>query len=383
MRDAVLPVPSIHPDNHRLRAEFLAELRASGLPEHQVRQRHATTDHLLLMAGDRALAHMTVAELKALLGTTTHRMTGAPLSAERHRKVYAHARELLGFALDRHPQAFKRLQRHHLRHLRLDALPEMPASMLRRPFYTLDEMQSLARLDLCAQVTLWRAQACACLQYLGGLRIGSVATLPICAIDCAALRVQQDPRLGVRTKLRKRATTVLLDLPEIVTPVRAWLDFLQEQHITAQAMFFNVFTAADPPCPTDAPPGRHRAIALARDYRQLCAYAGLPYRGSHALRHGHIVHCARQCRDLSDFTALSQNVMHSDVRVTMHYAAMSEQSVAGQYRHFTALEPDYTPKSVDARCTRDEISSLLRSGEPSQEQRQLLKALMHELVEHL
>lgn len=374
---------TIHPDNHRLRAEFLAELRASGTPEHQVRQRQSTTDHLLLVAGERALTRMTVTDLKTLIGTTTHRLTGAPLSAERHRKVYAHARELLSFALDRHPQTFARLQQQHLRHLRPDALPEMAASTIRRPFYTLEEVCSLARLDLCAHLTLWRAQACACLQFLGGLRIGSVATLPLCAIDCETLRIQQDPRLGVRTKLRKRAVTVLLDLPDILTPVRAWLNYLRQQQVTAQAMFFNVFTPTDPPLPSDTPPGAHRAIALARDYRQLCAHADLPYRGSHALRHGHIVHCARQCRDLSDFTALSQNVMHSDVRVTMHYAAMSEQSVAEQYRHFIALPLEHAPGNVDAHCASDKISSLLRSGEGGPEQRQLLKALMHELVEQL
>jgi integrase len=383
MRDATL---ALHPDNHRLRTEFLAALRASGMPEHQVRQRQSTTDHLLLVAGERPLARMSVADLKTLIGTTTHRITGAPLSAERHRKIYAHARELLGFALDQQPHAFARVQRQHLRHLRPDTFPETLTSTVRRPFYTLAEMHVLAQLDLRAKVTLWRAQACACLQFLGGLRIGSLATLPLCAIDCETLRVQQDPRLGVRTKLRKRAVTVLLDLPDILTPVRAWLDYLRQQQVAAQAMFFNVFTLTDSPLPSDAPPGAHRAIALARDYRQLCAYAGLPYRGSHALRHGHIVHCARQCRDLSDFTALSQNVMHSDVRVTMHYAAMSEQSVAEQYYHFTALAPGAIPKggdAGDARYAKDEIATLLRSGEPSLEQRQLLKTLMHELVEQL
>jgi integrase len=372
---------TIHPDNYRLRAEFLAELRAGGTPEHHVRQRQSTTDHLLLVAGEHALTKMNVSDLKMLLATATNRINGDSLSRERCRKVYAHARELLNYALDRHPHEFMRIQRQHVRYLCLSADQNLAASV-RRPFYTIEDVRALARIDPCGNVTLWRAQACACLQFLGGLRIGSVATLPVCAIDCEALHIQQDPRLGVRTKLRKRATTVLLNLPDILVPVRAWLNFLQK-HVSDQGMFFNVFTPTDPPQLTDEPPGAHRAIALARDYKQLCAHAGLPYRGSHALRHGHIMHCARQCRDLSDFTALSQNVMHSDVRITMHYAAMSEQSVAEQYRHFTALEPDYTPKSVDARCTRDEISSLLRSGELGQEQRQLLKALMHELVEHL
>jgi hypothetical protein len=182
--------------------------------------------------------------------------------------------------------------------------------------------------------------------------------------------------------MRKRAITVMLDLPDILSPVRAWLDFLRNR-VTAQAMFFNVFTAADPPQVTDELPGAYRGIALARDYKQLCAHAKVPYRGSHALRHGHIVYCARQCHDLTDFTALSQNVMHSDVRVTMHYAAMSEQSVAQQYRHFVTPERADPPRSVDTHSTVEAMSTLLRSDDASDEQRRMLKLLMHELVEKL
>lgn len=372
----------IHPDNHRLRAEFLADMRANGVPEHQVRQRQSTTDHILLLAGGRALAVMTLADLKALLGTATNRVNGNALSGERLRKVYAHARELLDFALDRHPREFARIQRRHVKHLCPDAGEGHSAASVRRPFYMLEEVRALARLDLRRNVTLWRAQACACLQFLGGLRIGSVATLPVCAVDCDQLRVHQDPQLGVRTKLRKRATTVLLDMPDILVPARAWLDYLG-RHVTGRAMFFNVFTTTDPPHLTNDPPGAHRAIALARDYKQLCAHAGLPYRGSHGLRHGHIVHCARQCRDLSDFTALSQNVMHSDVRVTMHYAAMSEQSVAQQYRRFAALDTTGLVPGSDVRGSAEMLSGLLRSGEASDEQRRMLKALVHEIVELL
>ena len=339
----------IHPDNYRLRMDFLDYCRAGGMSEAAIQHRSSTLLHLLRCAGDKPLAEYTVGELKALLLTTRRlRKDGAGLSHERLRKVFEHSRELLEFACVMQGKRFHRIDHRHLRNLKLYkaqavTLPQgATQSDDRRPYYTIEEMEQIAALDLTDDLLLWRAQACACLEYAGGFRIAAVATLPLRAIDLTHLRLQQDPKLGVRTKNAKYGMTMLLDVDGLLAPVRSWHQFLSEI-VSDRAMFYNVFdlhhNSTGVLQPTDNPPGKHRAVALADDYPKLCERAGVPYRGSHAFRHGHIVYCARRCKNLADFSALSKNVMHSDLRTTMLYAQMANDEVAAQYP-FVPLDDD-------------------------------------------
>ncbi len=49
-------------------------------------------------------------------------------------------------------------------------------------------------------------------------------TLPLEAVDLEKLAVKQWPKLGVKTKFQKHATTFLLPIPELLRVVRAWDD---------------------------------------------------------------------------------------------------------------------------------------------------------------
>ena len=377
----------IHPDNYRLRMDFLAYCRSGGMSAAAVQPRSATTLHLLRCAGNRPLSDYSVGDLKALLPTASHlRQAGASLSHERLRKVFEHSRELLEFACLTQNKRFSRIDHRHLRNLKLDkahyltnAVPGVSIAEDRRPFYTLEELLQIAGLDLTGDLMLWRAQACACLEFAGGLRIGAVATLPLYAINLDTLRVRQDPKIGVHTKNAKYGLTMLLDIGELLAPVRSWAAYLAKR-ATDQAMFYNVFDRRFDmnglQQPTNNPPGNHRAIALADDYPKLCARAGVPYRGSHAFRHGHIVYCARRCKDLADFSALSKNVMHSDLRTTMLYAQMGSDEVASQYRVFSqpAAPGSDLSNSVDA------LSKVVNTFSGDSNQQALMGALLGSLT---
>ena len=92
-----------HPNNCKLRLDFLADCRANGMDEHRVQQRYATTEHLIRQADDKELWEYNIGELKQLLADTqalSSGQVGKPLSHERLRKVFLHARELLTYASD-------------------------------------------------------------------------------------------------------------------------------------------------------------------------------------------------------------------------------------------------------------------------------------------
>ena len=114
-----------HPSNCKLRLDFLADCRANGMDEHRVQQRYATTEHLIRQAGDKELCEYNIGELKQLLADAqalSSNRVGKPLSHERLRKVFLHARELLTYAREVHPTRFKQ----HPRHLKNLQIP-LPA----------------------------------------------------------------------------------------------------------------------------------------------------------------------------------------------------------------------------------------------------------------
>jgi hypothetical protein len=50
--------------------------------------------------------------------------------------------------------------------------------------------------------------------------------------------------------------------------------------------------------------------------RLLFAKANLPYKSPHKFRHGHAVYALQRARNMADYKAISQNLMHDDIRIT-------------------------------------------------------------------
>ena len=67
-----------------------------------------------------------------------------------------------------------------------------------------------------------RIRAAACFWFLSGIRIGAFVTLPLSAVDLDNLTVKQWPKLGVKTKFSKHATTFLSGIPKLLEVARAW-----------------------------------------------------------------------------------------------------------------------------------------------------------------
>jgi integrase len=67
---------------------------------------------------------------------------------------------------------------------------------------------------------------------------------------------------------------------------------------------------------SSAQPGKNRHIQLARRLRKLSQLLGVEYKSPHKFRHGHAVYALLQAKDMADYKAISQNLMHSNIRVT-------------------------------------------------------------------
>jgi len=101
--------------------------------------------------------------------------------------------------------------------------PRQPQISSENVFVSLDEVQKLLTTPVPEEsLALLRDKAAAAMLFLSGMRASAFTTLPIEAVDLDNLKLRQWPELGVHTKNGKKATTFLLNIPEILAPVRQW-----------------------------------------------------------------------------------------------------------------------------------------------------------------
>ncbi|NJM42598.1 MAG: hypothetical protein HC853_18575 [Anaerolineae bacterium] len=249
------------------------------------------------------------------------------------RKIYEVARQMLELGRNAYPQLYKTVS---IRELKRWVGPAPEA----QPCYEWEDVLKVAQLEV-ADDDLWlrRAQAAFCLQAASAARAHALVTLPLKAIDLDGLWVRQDPSLGVWTKNDARATTCLIDMPQLLIPVRNWYTFLM-QRVGSSALFFNPLNRADGGLvPTQKLAGDNRVNALIDDYQALCPIAGIPYRGTHGLRRFHIGFILMRCKDVGDFQVFSHNVMHKRLSTTELYIKPKQDKLASRYRQFASSAP--------------------------------------------
>jgi integrase len=186
-------------------------------------------------------------------------------------------------------------------------------------FITLDEIMVLAHLNIPEDNhMLLREQAACCMLFLSAMRSNAFGSLPIRAVDLKNMAIHQWPKWGVRTKNGKHATTYLLNIPELLKPVFRWDEFVQS-NLPPNAMWYTPFdtnTFGSKRVLSPAPAGKNRKTAVARGIRKLFNLTDLPYKSPHKFRHGHAVHALLGAKTMANYKAISQNLMHSNIKVT-------------------------------------------------------------------
>jgi integrase len=394
---------TVHPDNAARWKAWLSHLgahRKPGATDSDWRLRMGSTQHLITALGNVPLTQMNFHVLCERLLRAVKRSADEPnarLSFERMRKVMDHSREFLAWSMRQTPDAFKHMTQADLERMRIqrvhyeqllarDGSP--PAPVRERAHYSREVLLMLASANLDYDVRLSRARACACLQYLAGMRVTAAATLSFACIDLDRLVVHQLPALGVRTKGGAAGITPLMADDAVLAPVRRWHAFANA-HVPPNAPFFAVLTRAKPPqfLPvSNRDVGARRGLALDDDYAALFKHLGLAYHGSHAFRRSHILHMVQRCRDMNDFLAVSETVLHSNVRTTQGYAGLSVEKRRDIYHGLVARESKLNADCADnadrdaGELTLAQCRALLRDRQLSPPARRMLAELITEIV---
>jgi site-specific recombinase XerC len=193
-----------------------------------------------------------------------------------------------------------------LRVKRISTIPKV------RDVVSLDEILAISKAPVL-NIEERRARASLVFLYLSGMRIGAFVSLPMKLIDLDNRSVMQYPSLGVRTKNSKHSITYLLDIPELLSVVRAWCAELA--FLDFDVFYFPLFSPAGG-FSSDPVIGKHRANLARRNFKDWLDRVGLPYHSPHKFRHGHVHYGLQRSKDMADFKAVSLNVMHSSVKTT-------------------------------------------------------------------
>jgi site-specific recombinase XerD len=200
-----------------------------------------------------------------------------------------------------------------------------------RELYTLDEVLALTKPDPNDGLRMMRDKAAIALLFLSGMRVGAFVTLPIKALDLDKKTVKQWPEWGVETKNKKAATTFLLDIPELLNVAKAWDDIVRPA-LPPDAVWYARLNY-DPKTgevrfDSDTSQKARRRGMVAYILKEACNRAGIPYRSPHKLRHGHAIHTIKNARTIAEFKAISQNLMHADLKITdAVYGVLTEGDV--------------------------------------------------------
>jgi integrase len=212
----------------------------------------------------------------------------------------------------------------------LDTLqsPRMPSEPSNHDAVTLEEVRAIAQAPV-ESIRDRRIRASAVFWFLSGVRVGAFVTLPVSAIDLEALTIKQWPKLGVKTKFSKHATTFLLDIPDLLEVVKTWDS---EVRSTGSKLWFaSVSPDTGRIDPSITTVGKHRNIRARKDLESWLQRVDLPYYSPHKFRHGHAVYALKNAKDIPALKAVSQNLMHANLSVTDGvYGVLSDLDVKEQ-----------------------------------------------------
>jgi site-specific recombinase XerC len=217
---------------------------------------------------------------------------------------------------------------------------------------TLDEVLAISKAK-AVTVSERRIRASCCFWFLSGIRIGAFVTLPLEAVDLDKLTVKQWPKLGVKTKFQKHATTFLLPIPELLKVVRGWDDELRPVCGSKGLWFAQVSPETGEIVAKAHEPGEHRSSIACRDLRKWLRRSGLPYHSPHKFRHGHAVYAISMAKDVAALKAVSQNLMHENLSVTDGvYGVLSEVDVGRQIAQLVDLARTRAIGDLEGRLLR-------------------------------
>ena len=356
----------VNRDNYSLTKLYLTYLSEVAQLDAQSVQRYwFHLRHLLLWAD--AVAVGQAAEIRpafpAYLATVRTAEGERPLAPVSAKKITQTTKRFFKWLLVTYPHEYRTFPAAWIETLRP---PKIIPPADQHVFVTLEEVRQIAALPIADDdLALRRDRAAAIMLYLSGMRAGAFGTLPIAAVDLEKRTIRQWPSLGVATKNSKSAITYLLDIPDLITIVEQWDQFIRTR-LPATAMWYTPIVSqwGEQTLSADQP-GANRNIAVSKRMRRLFRAVGLPSKSPHKFRHGHAVYALQHAKTMADYKAVSMNLMHDDIRVTDSiYAPLTtnevQQRIAGLTGGSTPLRlNDNGMTDLANSLSTDQLSELL------------------------
>ena len=270
--------------------------------------------HLLLWALEKPLFDVHRIDPSFAHYLSRYKNDGQSLSHVTMKKIIATTQRLFRWLKSNYQREFRQLPEGWVDTL---SAPKKTVAIHEHSYVSLDYVRQITSLSIESQdLAGHRDQAAAAFLFLSGTRNSAVTSLPISCVNIQGRAIRQDPGAGVRTKNGKSCVTYLLDIPELLLVANSWHDYIASQ-LPPTAMWYTPVTGSwgNQELSADAP-GLNRHVALGRRLRLLSARAGLPSLSPHKYRHGHAVYALQRAKNMADYKAISQNLMHEDISIT-------------------------------------------------------------------
>lgn len=284
--------------------------------------------HLLLWADDQNFRNVQVIRptLPSYLASLPGKDGKGMLAGASQKKIIDSSKRFFRWAKSTYPREMNNLPISWIDTLRLSRQPQTSAENV---FVSMEEVQELITVPVPQDnLALLRDQAAAAMLFLSGMRASAFTTLPISAVDLDNLTLRQWPELGVHTKNSKKATTFLLNIPELLEPVRRW-DAIVRPSLPATSPWYAPIAHSwgDQALSPDEP-GKTRSQALQKRLELLFSLANIDFKSPHKFRHGHAVYGLLHAQTMADYKAVSMNLMHDSIEITdSTYAPMLSSDV--------------------------------------------------------
>jgi integrase len=316
--------------------------------------------HFLLWAGEKDFNHLQKIRptFPVYLSELPGRNGKGNLAGPTQKKILDTSKRLLRWAKSAYTKEHHNLSTDYIETLRLVRRPQLIAENI---FVSEEEVKRL--ISFTAKETdlaLIRDQAAASMLFLSGIRGSAFTTLPISAVDLENLTIRQWPELGVHTKNSKRATTFLLNIPELLVAVRRWDGIIRTVLPDTTPWYTPISHCWGEQSLSNEEPGKNRLTALEKRLKLLFLLVDLQYKSPHKFRHGHAVYGLLHAQTMADYKAVSMNLMHDSIEITdSTYAPMLSSDV--QERIVGLSKKNDSTQDQYASHAGDELESYLTS----------------------
>jgi site-specific recombinase XerD len=207
-----------------------------------------------------------------------------------------------------------------------------------KKYYSIEQIEKIAATPVCSLVEE-RTRASALHLFATGQRITAFVTTPLSAVDYERMTVNQDPAVGVVTKINKAAKTCILPL-ECLDVARAWDVKVRKIYGSKGLWYPNLLP--DNRFDMRVPTSLHRDAGFRKDLKKFLTKAEVPYFGCHGFRHGFIRYLRDRAKTEADLEVVAYHAMQ-EFETMLSYAPLNQDNAYDGFFAFATRDSSSEP----------------------------------------